>query len=696
MSTEELDEKPKALPPQKRRRVIKDDEDDEDASFHDEEEEDDDEEELIDHSDKENGTENDEQDTPRKQINKPGAPPEAGVIDEILVEDFMCHKKLRVKLCRNVNFINGANGSGKSAILAAIQICLGAGARRTHRARSLKELIRKDGSSTPSCAKVQVTLLNGGSDGYKQDVYGKKITVERCISNGSGYNGYKLLDEKGKERSRSKKDLDEMLDTLNIQVDNPVSILDQEESKKFLTGKSSDKYNFFMKATELERIDNKFSTALDTLQEMTASQAKLIESLERDKKQVQELKKRWEVHKELDKMQDKIRSLGVKYAWAFFQVADKEHADAVTDYETFMAKAAKKEEELTQLQLSMSQPKEQEDRLNNKSHELIEEGNKQSALKNDLEIRLRNAKHPVKDLERQLAASKREEARAKTALHAAQKRLKEVRDQIIAKAGSAKEEAARRASELKEAEEALEEATARKEELVQRVSTAHQQYEEHEPQLKDKKAQVKEIKRQIQVVEGRIQSLSQTTDELAVFGRNVKRMHDMIEKTKREKKFRGPVLGPIGKHIKVVPGKEKYAAIAELAVGRGNLDRFIVTNDHDRRLVQSIRDKIGCQKDCNIFQVKDTGRYNVPPPPAGVENVCTVFAISEDLVFNCLGEYAFCLTPSLESSFFITDSFSLQSTSAESIRADLPTIASQARNSSCTESPVAATKSLAS
>ena len=33
-----------------------------------------------------------------------------------------------------------------------------------------------------------------------------------------------------------------MLDQLNIQVENPVAVLDQEEAKKFLTGKAEDKY----------------------------------------------------------------------------------------------------------------------------------------------------------------------------------------------------------------------------------------------------------------------------------------------------------------------------------------------------------------------------------------------------------------------------------------------------------------------
>jgi len=45
-------------------------------------------------------------------------------------------------ITRNVNFISGRNGSGKSAILAALQICLGANAHSTHRARKLSDFIR--------------------------------------------------------------------------------------------------------------------------------------------------------------------------------------------------------------------------------------------------------------------------------------------------------------------------------------------------------------------------------------------------------------------------------------------------------------------------------------------------------------------------------------------------------------------------
>lgn len=117
---------------------------------------------------------------------------------------------------RTVNFIHGQNGSGKSAVLAAIQICLGAAARRTNRARNLKDLVRRDAASgaVPSCAKIRVTILNKGGDGYKQEVYGDTITVEKTIALNGGWNGYRLLDQAGKKVSDKKSDLYEMLDTL--------------------------------------------------------------------------------------------------------------------------------------------------------------------------------------------------------------------------------------------------------------------------------------------------------------------------------------------------------------------------------------------------------------------------------------------------------------------------------------------------
>lgn len=49
----------------------------------------------------------------------------------------MCHDALEINLNKNVNFIVGKNGSGKSAILAGLAVGLGARAQVTSRATAV-------------------------------------------------------------------------------------------------------------------------------------------------------------------------------------------------------------------------------------------------------------------------------------------------------------------------------------------------------------------------------------------------------------------------------------------------------------------------------------------------------------------------------------------------------------------------------
>ena len=65
------------------------------------------------HDDGEGNDDDDANDpAPFRSINPPGKPAEAGIIKRVYVENFMCHRKLTIDLCRNVNFIHGQNGSG--------------------------------------------------------------------------------------------------------------------------------------------------------------------------------------------------------------------------------------------------------------------------------------------------------------------------------------------------------------------------------------------------------------------------------------------------------------------------------------------------------------------------------------------------------------------------------------------------------
>ena len=71
------------------------------------------------------------------------APAENGILETVTCTNFMCHEYFQVALGPLINFIIGRNGSGKSAILTAITICLGGKATATNRGQSLKSFIKE-------------------------------------------------------------------------------------------------------------------------------------------------------------------------------------------------------------------------------------------------------------------------------------------------------------------------------------------------------------------------------------------------------------------------------------------------------------------------------------------------------------------------------------------------------------------------
>ena len=232
---------------------------------------------------------------------------EMGIVEEIYCENFMCHRKLRVVLCPHTNFITGENGSGKSAIIAALQICLGASARSTHRGKSIKNLIRHGHEGN---ALVRITLRNDavGSDAFRPELFGRKILVERLIRR-DGSAEYRLRDEKGLMVSKLKADLDAMLDHLNIQTYNPCAILDQENAKLFLKGNSQDKYKFFLQSTDLYKMRTTYSKIDEETRTIAES------TLKRERAKIATLKNAMDEATKQWKEAQSVRSLVFVWRW---------------------------------------------------------------------------------------------------------------------------------------------------------------------------------------------------------------------------------------------------------------------------------------------------------------------------------------------------------------------------------------------
>lgn len=160
-----------------------------------------------------------------------------GVLKSLQLYNFMCHSNFTHHFHPNLNFVTGQNGSGKSALLSGILIALGGKAAITSRTTSLQSLVQKGKQS----AQVAVTLLN--KNGLRR--YGDEITIQRTIS-ARGGGGYKIKSSGGRDedcifgwRPLKKAELDSILIGMNIQIDNPVAILNQEVARSFLRTKEA-------------------------------------------------------------------------------------------------------------------------------------------------------------------------------------------------------------------------------------------------------------------------------------------------------------------------------------------------------------------------------------------------------------------------------------------------------------------------
>ena len=167
-----------------------------------------------------------------------------------------------------------------------------------------------------------VNIKNGGDTGYQQDLYGSTNQVDRTI-NRSGASAFKLKSASGKVVSTKKGDLDEIRDYYALQLDNPISVLTQDQARQFLsTASPSEKYKFFVKGVQLEQLYQDYEILADQIAQTEAT-------FEDKKAHVSGLKIEMQRAKELkdllgrqQEIRDRINTLAAQMAWS--QVEDVE------------------------------------------------------------------------------------------------------------------------------------------------------------------------------------------------------------------------------------------------------------------------------------------------------------------------------------------------------------------------------------
>lgn len=135
-------------------------------------------------------------------------------------------------------------------------------------------------------------MFNGSEESYRSNVYGKTITFKRLI-HASGSSTVSILADNRKvvydgrelfcgmcyffpvkhqelnllnSSEEAREERGKILNHFLIELDNPTSILQQEEAKKFFEGKSDHElYDFFRRATGIKAAKDQYKKAIDDL-----------------------------------------------------------------------------------------------------------------------------------------------------------------------------------------------------------------------------------------------------------------------------------------------------------------------------------------------------------------------------------------------------------------------------------------------
>lgn len=260
----------------------------------------------------------------------------SGKILKIQLKNFMCHRNMVVEFNKRANLLVGNNGSGKSAVLAALTIGLGCSASATNRSSSLKRKFALRGclKTTLHCtsllelikhgesqATIEIHLENDSVEAYERDVYGDKIIVTRTIS-ASGSSAYKLKSESGQVVTTSRAELQKMILFLNIQVDNPVCVLNQDLARSFLKDSDEKKqYTLFLKATQVEAIMAKLNGCTPQYENAKHNLECNERSLRFLEGEITRMKEKYENLQSVEKLKEKMKDAQHKLGWRV--VSDK-------------------------------------------------------------------------------------------------------------------------------------------------------------------------------------------------------------------------------------------------------------------------------------------------------------------------------------------------------------------------------------
>ncbi|KIJ26662.1 hypothetical protein M422DRAFT_55402 [Sphaerobolus stellatus SS14] len=195
---------------------------------------------------------------------------EIGVLESVELHNFMCHKNFTFKLGPRMNIITGSE-----PLLSA--------RREKRHSLSIDSRSWRKSKLDWTRKRLEISYLrwemNQGEEAYKHELYGDRIIITRRFTV-DGASSYKIKTSDLRVVSTRRDELTAICDSMSIQIDNPLTILNQDSSRQLLVKATpNDHYEFFMKATLLDRLQEDYETCWENIKKTAGTLKRKKEEL---------------------------------------------------------------------------------------------------------------------------------------------------------------------------------------------------------------------------------------------------------------------------------------------------------------------------------------------------------------------------------------------------------------------------------
>lgn len=528
------------------------------------------------------------------QTDSQGGPLEdtpSGYIKKVSLRNFMCHENFELALGPRLNFIVGNNGSGKSAILTAITIGLGAKASDTNRGTSLKSLI-KEGCHQ---ARITLTLENGKHGAYSQGTFGSEIVIQRVIK-ADGAASFSLRSESGTEISNKKKDIQAVVDYFAVPINNPMCFLSQDAARSFLTASTpQDKYVHFMKGTLLQDITDSLDQAREISKQAQENMVLHQRNLNDLKDEFEEARR---LFKELSKttdLQERKKLLQGKSLW--IDVIDNTKAR-----DKLKSEAEAQEEAIRLMKEKIKAKKDKIDRFNVDVNVLRSEIDANVALVLERDTEHQRAEDALNKIKGEYETERRKKQSVESESKDCEEKVKRLDRTINHIKESLRVEMGGDREVMKRDLMALEAENNNLKKSLEFSTKRQQDLRNNETELvRQRQNEVDAKRRSIKYNENEIEQMSRgKSDLLSNFDSRMPYLIDALRNRSRE--FQTPPIGPLGLYITVKSGFERWTRAIQTQLSQ-YLNTFVVSNQQDCNRLREIVRSCGVKSNLPIMTV---------------------------------------------------------------------------------------------